>query len=396
MHLHSLRSVASVLAMLVTLWAGGASPAVAQLAPSDSASVLLDAARGFENGDRWDVAAAVYQLIVDRYPSTPAATEARARLAAAPREVADGSGSVELRVWMTLYGAWLGVAVPGAFGANSSEPYGVGLLLGGPTGFLAGRGLANALDLTAGQARAITLGGTWGTWQGFGWREVFDLGVEQICQPDGFGDEYCYDFEDSSEETFAAMIVGGLGGIAIGTLLSQREMTPGTASAVNFASLWGSWFGVAGGTLLDLEDDDLLAATLVGGDVALVAAAVLAPRWNVSRSRARLVSIAGVLGGLAGAGIDLLAKPDDGKVAIGIPLAGSILGLGIGVATTRGDSDDTAMLRESAPDGALLRLRDGRLSFGAPLPAPTLVPLDGRTGTSWRPALALDLFRADF
>lgn len=396
MNPHSPRSVAFVFAILLALWAGSASPAAAQLASSDSAAVLLDAARGFEDGGRWDVAAAVYQLIVDRYPATPAATEARARLAAAPSDVADGSGSVELRVWMTIYGAWLGIAVPGAFGADSSEPYGVGLLLGGPTGFLAGRALANSLDLTAGQARAITLGGTWGTWQGFGWREVFDLGVEQVCQPDFLGDEYCYDFEDSSEETFAAMIAGGLGGIAIGTLLSRREMTPGTASAVNFASLWGSWFGVAGGTLLDLEDDDLLAATLVGGDVALIAAAVLAPRWNVSRSRARLVSIAGVLGGLAGAGIDLLAKPDDGKVAIGIPLAGSILGLGIGVATTRGGSDGTAMLPDGAPDGALLRLQDGRLSFGAPLPAPTLVPLYGRTGTSWRPALAFELFRADF
>ncbi len=387
--------VAFVLAIVLAVGATHASPASAQLAPSDSASVLLDAARGFESNDRWDVAAAVYQLIVDRYPSTPAAAEARARLASPPRDVAGGSGSVELRVWMTTYGAWLGVAVPGAFGADSSEPYGVGLLLGGPTGFLAGRSLANALDLTEGQARAITLGGTWGTWQGFGWREVFDLGVPQVCTTDSFG-EYCYDFEDSSEETFAAMIVGGLGGIAIGALLSQREMTPGTASAVNFASLWGTWFGVAGGTLLDLEDDDLLAATLVGGDAALVAAALLAPRWNVTRSRARLVSIAGVLGGLAGAGIDLLAKPDDDKVAIGIPLAGSVLGLGIGMVTTRNRGDETAERPGGGPDGALLRLRDGKLSLGTPTPVPTLVPRPGRAGTAWQPALAVELFRADF
>lgn len=396
MSTRSLRSVALGLAALLALGATNASPASAQLAPSDSASVLLDAARGFESDDRWDVAAALYRLIVDRYSATPAATEARARLASPPRDIASRSGSVELRVWMTTYGAWLGVAVPGAFGADSSEPYGVGLLLGGPTGFLAGRGLANALDLTEGQARAITLGGTWGTWQGFGWREVFDLGVEQSCQTDVFGGEFCYDFEDSSEETFTAMIVGGLGGIAIGTLLSQREMTQGTASAVNFASLWGTWFGVAGGTLFDLEEDDLLAATLIGGDLALVAAALLAPRWNVTRSRARLVSIAGVLGGLAGAGIDLLAKPDDDKVAIGIPLAGSILGLGLGMVTTRNRGDETAELPGGGPDGALLRLRDGKLSLGAPMPMPTLVPRPGRARTAWQPALAVEWFRADF
>ena len=47
----------------------------------------------------------------------------------------------------------------------------------------------------------------------------------------------------------------------------------------------------------------------------------------MSRNRTRLVSIAGVIGGLAGAGLDLIVQPDNEKVAIGIPLAGSIAGL---------------------------------------------------------------------
>ncbi len=181
-----------VVALLATGVSATASPTLAQVAPADSASVLLEAARGFEADGRWDVAEALYTLITERYPATPAAGEARARLAAPPRDVASGSGSVELRVWMTLYGAWLGVAVPGAFGADSSEPYGVGLLVGGPAGFFGGRALAESLDLTAGQARAITLGGTWGTWQGFGWQEVLDLGVAQDCS---FGPDSCYDAE---------------------------------------------------------------------------------------------------------------------------------------------------------------------------------------------------------
>jgi hypothetical protein len=368
--------------------------ALAQTTPSDSAAVLLDAAREFESRGRADVADAVYQLILDRYPATPAAVEARERLAALP-SAAVRSGSVELRVWMTTFGAWLGVAVPGAFGADSSEPYGFGLLLGGPTGFLGGRALANALDLTEGQARAITLGGTWGTWQGFGWREVLDLGVTQECQTDPFGLEFCYDMEDGSEEAFAAAIVGGLAGVGVGALLSRREMTAGTASAVNFASLWGTWFGVAGGTLLDLEDDDLLAATLVGGDAALAAVALLAPRWNVTRNRARLVSIAGVLGGLAGAGIDLLAEPDDDKVLVGIPLAGSVLGLGIGIAATRGGEGGSAELPGAAPTGALFDLRGGRLVLGPPMPRPTRLAraLPGRAAP--RPGVALVLFRAE-
>lgn len=370
-------------------------PLTAQLTPTDSAAVLLGAARDFEANGRWDVAEAVYRLILEQYPTTPAAETARVRLEAAPAGTTDGDGSVELRVWMTTYGAWLGFAVPGALGASGSEPYGIGLLVGGPLGFLAGRSLGNALDITEGQARAITLGGTWGTWQGLGWREVFDFGVEEQCQVDPSGFGYCYELEDAAEETFAAAVVGGLAGIGVGTLLSQRRLTPGTASVVNFASLWGTWFGVAGGILMDLEDDDLLAATLVGGDAALLAGALLAPKWNVSRSRARLVSIAGVLGGLGGAGIDLLAKPDDDKVALGIPLAGSVLGLAIGALTTRG-RDDTAEGPGAPGDGALFTLDGGQLAFGVPAPRPTLVPSPGPSRPIWRPALALDLFRASF
>lgn len=361
----------------------------AQVTAADSAAVLLDAASDLAAAGRDDVAEALYRLILERYPESAAAADARASLAALPAEAAR-SGSVELRVWMTLYGAWLGAAVPAALGADSPEPYGVGLLLGGPAGFLAGRAVASRLDLTEGQARAITLGGTWGTWQGFGWREVLDLGIEQDCS---FGPGICLD-ESATEETFAAMIAGGLVGIGVGTLLSGREMTPGTASVVNFASLWGSWFGVAGGTLFDLEGDDLLAATLLAGDAALLTSVFLAPSWNVSRARARLVSIAGVLGGLGGLGIDLLAQPEDEKLALGIPLAGSILGLGVGIATTRGSA--SAEARRDGSDGALLGLRDGRLAFGTPAAFPSFVPDERTRRGVWRPAVRVELFRAQF
>jgi hypothetical protein len=121
---------------------------------------------------------------------------------------------------------------------------------------------------------------------------------------------------------------------------------------------------------------------------------VLAPGWNVTRGRARLVSIAGVLGGLGGAGLDLLIQPDSEKVAIAIPLVASIAGLALGIVSTR-DSDPPAPL-EAAADGSLLWLRDGRLSLGLPTPVPTLVPVDDRRGPSWRPALGLQLFSARF
>ena len=396
MHLRLPRSARAILLGALTLLcaASGLRPsqAAAQLSPSDSAEVILETARFFDAGGRWDVAEPLYRLLLERYGTTVAASAARARLEAPPSEVVYGDGTVELTVWMTLYGAWLGLAVPGAFGADQPEPYGVGLLAGGPVGFLAGRSLARSLRLTEGQARAVTLGGTWGSWQGYGWREVFDWGAGQYCEA-SFGYEYCYDTEDTFEETFAAMIVGGLAGIATGALLSDRDITPGTGTVVNYGSLWGTWFGVAGGILMDLEDDDLLAATLVGGDVALLSTALLAPGWNMSRSRARLVSIAGVLGGLGGAGLDLIIQPDGEKTAVAIPLAGSIAGLILGISATR-DSD--AEVLEAATDGALLQLDDGRLRLGMPTPLPTFVASDGPRGPRWRPAVGIEWFRASF
>ena len=398
MRIHHLgpRLAALLFVALAMVAAAVPARAAAQVSAADSAAVLLETARTFEARDRWNVAEPLYRLIVERYGSTPAAGVARARLSAPPAEVVYGNGRIEAQVWMTLYGAWLGVALPGAFGSDAPEAYGTGILLGAPAGFLAGRGLANALRLTEGQARAITLGGTWGTWQGFGWREVFELGTGEICDTDPFGSgEFCYEPEDSSEETFAAMIVGGLVGIGAGALLSGRDITPGTGTVVNFGSLWGSWLGFAGGVLFGLENDGLLASTLMGGNVGLGATAFLAPGWNMSRNRARLVSIAGVMGGLAGGGIDLILQPDSEKVAVGIPLAGSVLGLVIGAVATR---EGTAT-RVGSPgdDGdALLGLRDGRLGLGTPVPTPILVPHHRPDGTRWVPALALTVFRAAF
>ena len=373
-------------------------PLRAQVSAADSAAVLLETAREFEARGRWDVAEPLYRLIVERYASASSADVARQRLDAPPEQVVYGSGRVEAQVWMTFYGAWLGVAVPGAAGADAPEAYGTGLLLGAPAGFFAGRALASALDLTEGQARAITLGGTWGTGQGWGWREVLELGTDERCDSDPFGPgEFCYETEDSSEEEFAAMIVGGLAGLAGGALLSGRDITPGTATVVNFASLWGSWFGFAGGVLAGLEDDGLLASTLVGGDAGLAAAALVAPGWNVSRNRARLVSIAGVLGGLAGGGLDLILQPDDEKVAVAIPLVGSIVGLVLGTVATREDAGARfGSLGTGVDEGALLGLRSGRLALGTPLPVPTLVPARAPNGTRWEPAIGLEIFRARF
>ena len=89
---------------LAGLFGGVGSVAAQAPTPADTAAVLLDAARDFESRGRREVAEALYQLLVDRYPSTVAGSEAVAMLARGRSGAQDGNGRVELQVWGTLYG----------------------------------------------------------------------------------------------------------------------------------------------------------------------------------------------------------------------------------------------------------------------------------------------------
>jgi len=161
---------------------------------------------------------------------------------------------------------------------------------------------------------------------------------------------------------------------------------------------------VAGGVLADLGGNQLLTTTLLAGDAGLVAGTIWARGRNVSRSRARLISIAGVIGGLAGAGLDLLVQPDDEKVAIALPLAGSITGLAVGARlTSEADPRGGSATGGQAGDGgsveagsSLLRFREGRFSFGVPTPFPTMMPVEGPRGFTFKPALGLTLLDSRF
>lgn len=383
----------AVPALAAALVLAPAAPAAAQLVPADSAAVLLQAARSFEAEGRPEVAAALYQLIAERYGSTAAGIEARERLAGARAAEMGQSGRTELQVWTTMYGLWLGVAIPAAFGAEGSPPYGVGLLLGGPAGLFAGRALSRSA-LSPGQTRAITFGGTWGTWQGLGWAEVLDLGEnEEICEFD-----VCYVDGDNTEEQFAAMILGGVAGIAAGSLIARNPVPWAVATAANHGALWGTWFGVAGAVLADVEDDGLMGTTLVAGNLGLVGGAFLADQLGWSRNRVRMVSVGGLIGGLGGLGIDLIIQEESDKTAVAIPLATSLLGLAVASAMTghldapaRGGAGDVP-----PGDFALLSVDGGRLRLGTPVPTPTLVPWEGDGRPGWRPAVSLPLFRATF
>ena len=358
--------------------------------PADSAAVLLATASDFEGRGEGDVAAALYRHIADRFPGTPAAEAALARLDAATAARPQGGGETELKVWSALYGIWLGTAVPTALGADSPEPYGLGLLAGGPAGFLGGRALANSRPVSLGQARAITWGGTWGALQGMAWANALDLGGgERLIE----GDILNYD-EQSVEATVAAMIGGGALGIAGGLLAAQREITPGTSTSAMLGSLWGAWFGLASATLLDADDNTIWATMVVTGNAGLAAGAIAGSQWPLSRSRARLISVGGLMGGVGGGGLVLITETEDEDTAVTTILAGSIAGLLLGVALTDGEggegdpTDDAQAAAAPSAPGALLNRSRGEWFLSAPLPSPVREPVArrgaGRDGLVWK------------
>ena len=367
----------------------------AQVSRTDSAAVLLSVAREFRDEGQVEVAEALLHLIRERFGGTPAAAQARDVLARLTVDRSSSARRVELQVWSTLQGLWLGLAVPGALGADGSEAYGAGLLVGVPGGFLAGRALARSRPFSEGQVRAITFGGTWGIWQGIALAELLDWGEGEVC-----GDFGCFPEDDNGQELLAGGVLGGLAGVAAGAVLARRPISGALATTVNFGALWGSWFGLAGGVLADLEGDALLGAALAGGDAGLLAAA-LGKGWGLSRNRARLVSIGGVIGGLLGAGVDLLAQPEDEKALVAIPLAGSLLGLGVGAAVTReqgtitGDEGRAREGRTAATGGSLLRVSGSSVNLGIPAPRPVFLPTDRSHGLSWRPGVAMVLVRVE-
>ena len=194
---------------------------------------------------------------------------------------------------------------------------------------MGGRALARSRPMSEGQVRAITFGSLWGTWQGWGLLEVMDWGERENCFLD-----VCVLEGPDGDDILRAMVVGGLAGVATGAVLARKPIASGVATTENFGALWGTWFGFAGGLVADLEGDQLLVSTLLMGDAGLLTTARLAPGWNMSRNRARMISISGVIGLLGGFGLDMIFQPDDQKVAMGIPLATSIAGLAIGARVT--------------------------------------------------------------
>jgi hypothetical protein len=338
----------------------------AQQTGADSAQAVLNAAVVLEREGQSDMARDLMRYLVRRWPDSPAAATARARFPTLPVESLGGFGRTSFVAYHVLFGAFLGVAIPAAFNSDGPEAYGVGLLLGAPLGFFGSRAIAKNPAMTDGQAGIIQFGSFWGTWQGFGWQSVLNIGEDEIC--DEFG--YCYS-NGSDTAPWAMAVAGGLAGFGAGLLAARSPVPGGTSSLIFHSSLWGTYFGIAAAVLLGDEndsDDDVLTAALIGGNVGLLLAIPAAKAWKPTSSRVRVASAAGLAGGIAGLGVVLLASVEDTEGAIAITTAGVTVGLIAGAALGKDKSDRLA--RISVPLAPALVSGVGKPRLGIPVPYP--------------------------
>ncbi|MGH7446423.1 MAG: hypothetical protein ACRELT_02610, partial [Longimicrobiales bacterium] len=110
--------------------------------------------------------------------------------------------------------------------------------------------------------------------------------------------------------------------------------------------------------------------------------------------RARLISVGGVAGGLAGAGLLLIAQPDGGdNEMILVPLIGSVAGLALATHWTRrrdGTEDD------GGGRGALINRSGGRWALDTPAASLRLQRAARAERGGMRPAVYVPLVRARF
>ena len=352
----------------------------AQATRADSADLLLRTARQLEAQGNRSAADALIRDLLRNYGDTPAAAEARGSGPSQPGE-AERSGRLELVAWGTIYGAFLGLAVPAALGVDNASAYGAGLLIGPAAGFFLSSAYATNTRPSLGSARALTFGFRWGTEQGLYWYGAL--------ASDG-----------SAQAAWGTMILGGAAGVTAAALLTKhRSVSPGWVTAISHGSSWGTWFGLMGLGIFDISSSDAFKLVLATGDAGLLAALALTPP-QVSSGRVWMTTAAGIAGAAAGLGLDLVVQSGNRQLNFALPTIGSAVGL---VAGARMAKRSEAASRRAGldagtpPASALLDVGERGARVGFPALTPTLVPV-GERGVRrlYRPALAVPLFHAAF
>jgi hypothetical protein len=209
------------------------------------------------------------------------------------------------------------------------QPWSALLMLGAGAGF--GVSFAASTDGVApALSRALTDGVLWGAANGF----MLMYGTRAL------DDEY-----DEAPIVAAHLAAGQLLGLGLsGALYAQLVPSTGQVSLTSSGGLWtlAATAQLAAAFDPDFGDEEWGWLLLGAGDLGLIAGGLLAAHVPMSTSRVLMIDAGGLLGGLGGLGLAMLAQEDPAiGVTFGSGFAGTLLGLGLSYYFTREwDRDD--------------------------------------------------------
>ena len=267
--------------------------------------------------------------VIDKYPNTVYARFAENRrqrleqlnLPSIRRKKIDQSGRVGTVVFSTLYSTWLGIGTARlADETDNAKSIATGMMIGAPTGLLTSLVITRNAKLTRGQSALINLSGSWGTWQGLGWAILIDE-------------------DDGEKPLISGAMIGGLSGILATSLLTRKiDPSVGDMAMINYGALWGTWLSVTAGQVVGISDgNELLAWTLIGGNLGVAAMASLASKIDIAPARAHWINLGGIIGTIVASGmVTIIAESDISEsAAFGTLMIGGIAGLITGIYNTR-------------------------------------------------------------
>lgn len=238
---------------------------------------------------------------------------------------APGSGRRHLIAGSAAMGALLGASTGGLGGQSSG---GAGLLFGGLAGGLAGY-LFIPKDVGLGTGSFLVSTGLAGALNGL---VVGGL----LNDADG-----TFASADDTAGAGFGMVGGAIVGVGVGLVLDPRlQPTPGAAALFNSGVTWGAITGALFIPVFDASSRIRFTTLVTGLDLGVVAGALLASRYDVSRRRVVYIDLAGIAGMIAGLATESAVSgatndQGSGESSAHYALGGMAVGLGLGTFLTR-------------------------------------------------------------
>ena len=260
-------------------------------------------------GDK-DGAKARLAEIAARWPAHPATTRATAlaaRLAEPPASShGDRVARGELVFWSTVGGVFAAVNLCEIAQCSTDREY-AAVYSGTIAGSLALSLAASRHGVEQGEAQLYNSAQTWGSWNA--------LGIN-----DGFA--------ENGDEAAVALVGQGVGVLAGIGLWQTWRPTTGDVALTNTFFLWGTVLSLWGHAAA--EADPTFRRTVIFGDVAIAAGALVSTQVKMSRGRTLLIDVGGVIGTLFGGLITIGSDPDS-EQAVGVTMTVATAG-GLGLA----------------------------------------------------------------